>query len=179
MFCSYNCEMDALCLQCRSNGNIIEMYESMARQNLIITELSDRMCRNTLPKPELSHNPVRHVRFDAVKVCNESMPRRYPAVPNLPRPKFMFILITQHVILLDVEPASLSSRSNRSDQHPAISFSSTRDACPRFLYRYASVAAPYANFPADLTSFTNGQSLEGTMLLLLSLNSEQPSKYCI
>ncbi|KAI5677822.1 hypothetical protein M9H77_08772 [Catharanthus roseus] len=36
---SYSCEMDALCLQCRCNGNIIEMYELVDGQTLIITGL--------------------------------------------------------------------------------------------------------------------------------------------
>ncbi|KAI5676687.1 hypothetical protein M9H77_07637 [Catharanthus roseus] len=74
-------------------------------------------------------------------------------------------------------PSNLISCHHIYDQHPASSFASTRDACPRFLYKYASVAVPHENFPADLTSFTSGQSLEGTMLPLLSLNSEQPNKY--
>ncbi|KAI5675312.1 hypothetical protein M9H77_06262 [Catharanthus roseus] len=101
-----------------------------------------RMGRNTLPKPELSQHPVRHVRLDIVKVRNE---------PHT------------------------SSR----DQHPPSSFVSTRDACSRFLYRYASVAVPNANLATELTSFSSGQSLVGTMLPLLSLSSELPRMYCM
>ncbi|KAI5673120.1 hypothetical protein M9H77_13484 [Catharanthus roseus] len=63
--------------------------------------------------------------------------------------------------------------------HPANSFASTREACSRFLYREASVAAPHANFPEDLTSFTSSQNFKGNMLPLLSVNSELPSKYCM
>ncbi|KAI5670807.1 hypothetical protein M9H77_11171 [Catharanthus roseus] len=185
MFCSYKCEIDACYLQCRSNGNIIEIYESVGGKNLIMNR-SDRVCWNTLPKPELSHNPIRHVRLNAVKVCNKDMPFRYPTIPNLLKSircppnlischhiqpqanvqQFMFRFITQHGILLDVELASLSVRSNRSDQHPANSFASKREACLRFLYKCESVAAPHANFPEDLTSFTSGQSFGGTMLPL-------------
>ncbi|KAI5662007.1 hypothetical protein M9H77_21330 [Catharanthus roseus] len=33
---SYNCEMDALCLQYRCHGNIIEMYELVDGQTLIL-----------------------------------------------------------------------------------------------------------------------------------------------
>ncbi|KAI5653519.1 hypothetical protein M9H77_30706 [Catharanthus roseus] len=36
---SYRCEMDARYLHCRSNGNIIEIYESVGGQNLIMNEL--------------------------------------------------------------------------------------------------------------------------------------------
>ncbi|KAI5649877.1 hypothetical protein M9H77_35882 [Catharanthus roseus] len=64
-------------------------------------------------------------------------------------------------------------------KHPPSSFASTRDAYPRFLYRYASVAAPHANFATELTSFSSGQNLTGTMLPLLSLSSELPKMYCM
>ncbi|KAI5666607.1 hypothetical protein M9H77_16460 [Catharanthus roseus] len=76
-------------------------------------------------------------------------------------------------------PNLISCHHIQPDQHPANSFTSMREACPRFLYRYASVAAPYANFPENLTSFTSSQSFEGTMLPLLSVNSKLPSKYCM
>ncbi|KAI5656763.1 hypothetical protein M9H77_25556 [Catharanthus roseus] len=46
----------------------------------------DRMGEDTLPKPKLSQNLVRHVRFDAVKVRNEPVPRENPASPNLLNP---------------------------------------------------------------------------------------------
>ncbi|KAI5681981.1 hypothetical protein M9H77_03209 [Catharanthus roseus] len=43
----------------------------------------NRVGENTLPIPELSQNPVRHVRLDAVKICNKPVPRENPASPNL------------------------------------------------------------------------------------------------
>ncbi|KAI5648143.1 hypothetical protein M9H77_34148 [Catharanthus roseus] len=64
-------------------------------------------------------------------------------------------------------------------KHPPSSFASTRDACPRFLYRYASVVVPHANLATEFTSFSSGQSLAGTMLPLLSLSSELPRMYCM
>ncbi|KAI5647606.1 hypothetical protein M9H77_33611 [Catharanthus roseus] len=43
----------------------------------------DRMGGNTLPKPELSQHPVRHVQLDTVKARNEPVPHGNPASPNL------------------------------------------------------------------------------------------------
>ncbi|KAI5662359.1 hypothetical protein M9H77_21682 [Catharanthus roseus] len=62
----------------------------------------DRMGEDTLPKPELSQNPVRHVRLDAIKVRYEHVPHENPASLNLLSPiqsqsdvhQFIFILIT-------------------------------------------------------------------------------------
>ncbi|KAI5672265.1 hypothetical protein M9H77_12629 [Catharanthus roseus] len=46
----------------------------------------DRVGGNTLPIPELSQNTVRHVRLEAVKICNKAVPRGNPASPNLLHP---------------------------------------------------------------------------------------------
>ncbi|KAI5677823.1 hypothetical protein M9H77_08773 [Catharanthus roseus] len=46
----------------------------------------DRMGRDTLPKPELSQNPDRHVRLDVAKIHYEPVPRGNPASPNLLSP---------------------------------------------------------------------------------------------
>ncbi|KAI5682946.1 hypothetical protein M9H77_04174 [Catharanthus roseus] len=46
----------------------------------------DRVGGNTLPIPELSQNTVRHVRLDAIKICNKVMSRGNPASPNLLHP---------------------------------------------------------------------------------------------
>ncbi|KAI5672105.1 hypothetical protein M9H77_12469 [Catharanthus roseus] len=43
----------------------------------------DRVGRNTLPIPELSQNPVRHVQLDTFKICNKLVPRGNPASLNL------------------------------------------------------------------------------------------------
>ncbi|KAI5673549.1 hypothetical protein M9H77_13913 [Catharanthus roseus] len=45
----------------------------------------DRVGKNTLPIPELSQNPVRHVQLDADKVCNKP-PRGNPVSSNLLSP---------------------------------------------------------------------------------------------
>ncbi|KAI5673419.1 hypothetical protein M9H77_13783 [Catharanthus roseus] len=46
----------------------------------------DRVGRNILPIPELSQNLVRHVRLDAVKICNKPVPCGNPTSPNLLSP---------------------------------------------------------------------------------------------
>ncbi|KAI5652557.1 hypothetical protein M9H77_29744 [Catharanthus roseus] len=112
----------------------------------------DRMGVNTLPKPKLSQHLVRHVRLDTIKI------ERY---------KYNI----KHVIF--------KIYTSSSDKHPPSSFASARDACPRFLYRYASVAEPHVNLATKFTSFSMGQSLVGTMLPLLSLSSELPTIYCM
>ncbi|KAI5652349.1 hypothetical protein M9H77_29536 [Catharanthus roseus] len=43
----------------------------------------DRMGGNTLPKPELSQHPDKHVRLDTVKVRNEPVPHGNPTSQNL------------------------------------------------------------------------------------------------
>ncbi|KAI5650419.1 hypothetical protein M9H77_36424 [Catharanthus roseus] len=123
-------------------GDENQWLEIHRRMSYDLHHHMNMVCQNTLPKPELSHNPVRQVRLDAVKVCNESVLRGYPAVLNLLHPvwflsklischhiqsqanvqQFMFILITQHGILLDVGLTGLSSRSNRRCKHGKVIF---------------------------------------------------------
>ncbi|KAI5675859.1 hypothetical protein M9H77_06809 [Catharanthus roseus] len=43
----------------------------------------DRVGGNTLPKTELSQNPIRHVRLYAVKICNEPMPCGNATITNI------------------------------------------------------------------------------------------------
>ncbi|KAI5664704.1 hypothetical protein M9H77_24027 [Catharanthus roseus] len=43
----------------------------------------DRVGWNTLPKTELSQNPVRYVRLHAVKICNEPVPCGNPTITNI------------------------------------------------------------------------------------------------
>ncbi|KAI5649547.1 hypothetical protein M9H77_35552 [Catharanthus roseus] len=45
--------------------------------------LLDRVGGNTLPKTELSQNPVRHVRLHAVKICNEPVPCGNSTITNI------------------------------------------------------------------------------------------------
>ncbi|KAI5654034.1 hypothetical protein M9H77_31221 [Catharanthus roseus] len=74
----------------------------------------------------------------------------------------------------NVKHVIFKTYTSSSDQHPTSSFASTRDAYPKFLYRYTSMVSPYANFPKELTSCSSGQNLAGTILSLLSLNNELP-----
>ncbi|KAI5677367.1 hypothetical protein M9H77_08317 [Catharanthus roseus] len=59
----------------------------------------DRVGGNTLPIPELSQNPVRHVRFAIVETCNKPVARGNPASPNLLHPvRYLPNLISSHHI---------------------------------------------------------------------------------
>ncbi|KAI5675539.1 hypothetical protein M9H77_06489 [Catharanthus roseus] len=100
----------------------------------------DRVGGNTLPKIELSQNPIRYVRLHAVKICNEPVPRGNPTITNILSPvlyppnlischhiqsqaniqQFILILITDRRKHLDVGLASFGRMSKQGYKHGKI-----------------------------------------------------------
>ncbi|KAI5673599.1 hypothetical protein M9H77_13963 [Catharanthus roseus] len=61
--------------------------------------LLERVGGNTLPKTELSQNPVRHVGLHIVKICNEPVPCGSPTITNILSPlRYPPNLISYHHI---------------------------------------------------------------------------------
>ncbi|KAI5662687.1 hypothetical protein M9H77_22010 [Catharanthus roseus] len=84
-------------LQCLHKSIPQHIYPVVLRPACLLR--LDRVGENTLRKPELSENLVRHVRLNAVKVCNEPVPCGNPASPNLLSPvRCPFNLISCHQI---------------------------------------------------------------------------------
>ncbi|KAI5683472.1 hypothetical protein M9H77_04700 [Catharanthus roseus] len=109
---------------------------------------------NALNPPKLSDNPIGHIRLNTVKVCKHPMQCRNPNISYLLWPiRSLPDIVGGH-------------------QQPDKSFASTREACPKFRYKYASVAALHANPSIVPTSFTSDHNFPGTLLLLLWVKSE-------
>ncbi|KAI5673943.1 hypothetical protein M9H77_14307 [Catharanthus roseus] len=119
------------------------------------------MSRNAMNSPKLSDNPIWHIRLNTVKVCKHPMPCKNPN--------------TSYLLWPVRSPPDLagdySDITSSSDPQPDNSFASTREACPKFRYKYANVVAPHANPPAKPISFTSDHSIPGTLLLFLSVKS--------
>ncbi|KAI5683485.1 hypothetical protein M9H77_04713 [Catharanthus roseus] len=100
----------------------------------------DRVGGNTLPKTELSQNPIRHVWLHAVKICNEPVPCGNLTIMNILSPvqyppnlischhiqsqaniqQFILILITDRRKHLDLGLASFGRMSKWGCKHRKI-----------------------------------------------------------
>ncbi|KAI5667406.1 hypothetical protein M9H77_17259 [Catharanthus roseus] len=78
----------------------------------------DRVGENTLPKTELSQNPVRHVTLHAIKICNEPVSCGNPTITNILSPVlYPLNLISCHHIQSQANIQQIYSYSyNRSSK---------------------------------------------------------------